>query len=50
MGKNPYYTRQELAEATSKSLRTIQRTLDSLREKDLIERIGSDRSGYWEMR
>lgn len=48
LGKNPYYTRQELAEATSKSLRTIQRTLDSLREKDLIVRIGSDRSGYWE--
>ena len=36
LGKNPYYTRQELAEATSKSLRTIQRTLDSLREKDLF--------------
>ena len=50
LGKSPYYTRQELAEATSKSLRTIQRTLDSLREKDLIERIGSDRSGYWGMK
>lgn len=48
--KNPYYTRQELADATSKSLRTIQRTLDSLRKKDLIERIGSDRSGYWEVK
>ncbi len=50
LGKNPYYTRQELAEETSKSLRTIQRTLDSLREKNLIERIGSDRSGYWKIR
>ncbi len=48
--KNPYYTRQELADATSKSLRTIQRTLDSLRKKDLIERIGSDKSGYWEVK
>jgi len=48
--KNPYYTRQELADATSKSLRTIQRTLDSLRKKGLIERIGSDRSGYWEVK
>ncbi len=48
--KNPYYTRQELADATSKSLRTIQRTLDSLRKKELIERIGSDKSGYWERR
>lgn len=50
LGKNPYYTRQELADATSKSLRTIQRTLDSLRKKDLIERIGSDKSGYWEVK
>lgn len=48
--KNPYYTRQELADATSKSLRTIQRTLNSLRKKDLIERIGSDKSGYWEVK
>ncbi len=48
--KNPYYTRKELADATSKSLRTIQRTLDSLRKKELIERIGSDKSGYWEVK
>lgn len=50
LGKNPYFTRQELADATSKSLRTIQRTLNSLRKKDLIERIGSDKSGYWEVK
>ena len=50
LGKNPYYTRQELADATSKSLRTIQRTLDSLRKKDLLKRIGSDKSGYWEVK
>ena len=48
--KNPYYTRKELADATSKSLRKIQRTLDSLRKKELIERIGSDKSGYWEVK
>lgn len=48
--KNPYYTRQELADATSKSLRTIQWTLDSLRKKELIERIGSDKSGFWEVK
>lgn len=38
---------QELTDAASKSLRMIQRTLDSLRKKDLIEGIGSDKSGYW---
>lgn len=48
--RNPYFTRQELVENTSKSLRTIQRTLDSLREKKLIERIGGDRFGHWEVK
>lgn len=48
--KNPDYTRKELADATSKTVRTIQRTLDSLRKKDLIERIGSDKSGYWKVK
>lgn len=48
--KNPYYTRKELGNATSKTVRTIQRTLDSLRKKGLVERIGSDRSGYWRVK
>ncbi len=48
--KKPDYTREELAEATSKTVRTIQRTLDSLRKKGLVERIGSDKSGYWEVK
>lgn len=48
--KNPDYTREELSDATSKTVRTIQRTLDSLRKKDLIERIGSDKSGYWKVK
>lgn len=46
---NPKSTREELADATSKTVRTIQRTLDSLRNKDLIERVGSDKAGYWEI-
>ncbi|MBD5551790.1 MAG: hypothetical protein HDQ96_11565 [Lachnospiraceae bacterium] len=48
--KNPDYTREELANATSKTVRTMQRTQDSLRKKDLIERIGSDKSGYWKVK
>ena len=41
---NQNYTRDELAEATSKTVRTIQRVLDSLKSKELIERVGSDKS------
>ncbi len=44
---NPNYTRDELAEAISKTVRTVQRGLDSLRGKGLITREGSDKSGYW---
>ncbi len=47
--KNPRYTRDELADKTSKTVRTIQRTLDSLRNKNCIERIGSDKNGYWKI-
>ena len=47
--KNPRYTRDELADKTSKTVRTIQRTLDSLRNKNHIERIGSDKNGYWKI-
>ena len=47
--EHPEYTRDELAEKTSKTVRTIQRTVDSLREKGLIERIGSDKTGQWKI-
>lgn len=46
---NQNYTRDELAEATSKTVRTIQRVLDSLKAKELIERVGSDKTGYWKI-
>ena len=46
---NQNYTRDELAEATSKTVRTIQRVLDSLKAKDLIERVGSDKTGCWKI-
>lgn len=44
---NPTMTREELAEKASKTVRTIQRTLTSLKNKGLIERKGSDKSGTW---
>ena len=47
---NPDYTREKFADATSKTVSTIKRTLDSLRKKDLIERIGSDKSRYWKVK
>lgn len=45
----PNYTREQMADATSKSIKTIQRTLKSLTQKGLIERVGSDKTGYWKL-
>ena len=47
---HPDYTREQLADKTAKTVRTMQRTLDSLREKGLIERIGSDKNGQWRIK
>lgn len=46
--KNPRITSEDLAGKTGKSLRTIKRILSSLREKKLIERVGSTKTGYWQ--
>lgn len=47
LGMHPNYTREQLADATSKTVRTMQRVLNSLRDKNLISREGSDKDGYW---
>lgn len=47
--KMPDITQKELAEKTNISLRTIKRIIQKLKEKDIIERVGSDRKGYWKI-
>lgn len=46
---HPEYTREQLAEETSKTVRTMQRVLNSLRDKGLINRVGGKKGGYWEI-
>lgn len=46
---NPRITRNKLAIQISKNERTIQRALNSLKEKDMIERVGNNMSGYWKI-
>jgi ATP-dependent DNA helicase RecG len=46
----PDLTREELSGRIGKSLKTVQRALDSLRAKQLIERVGTAKSGYWNVR
>lgn len=47
--ENPELTREELAERTSKTVRTVQRALNTLREKGYLRRIGSKRTGRWQV-
>ncbi len=47
--ENPIYTREEIAKEIGKTTRTIQRSLDRLKETGKIIRIGNNSSGYWEV-
>ena len=40
-------TAQKLSQLLKKDIRTVERNLVKLREKKVIERIGSDKSGHW---
>jgi predicted HTH transcriptional regulator len=42
-------TQKQLADKTGLSVRTVARELKQLRENNIIRRVGSDRSGYWEI-
>ena len=46
----PGMTNAELIVKTGKSQRTITRVLASLKGKGLISRIGSNKTGYWNVR
>ncbi len=44
---NPYATYEEIANKINKTSKTVQRTLASLKERGLVSRVGSDKTGHW---
>ena len=46
----PDASRDELAEKASKTVRTVQRTLNSLRDKGYIEREGAKQNTVWKIK
>ena len=46
---NPNLTAQELAIKLNKTTRTIERNIRELREKSIISRVGSDKTGNWKI-
>lgn len=47
IARAPDITREQLAPMMNKSVRTIERHISVLKAHGLIERIGSDKTGYW---
>ena len=47
LNDNSKYKTTELAEKLDISRKTVSIKLKNLREKGIIERVGSDRKGYW---
>ena len=45
----PDITQNEISKQTSIPLRTVKRIIQQLKEKKKIERVGSDRKGYWKI-
>ena len=46
---NPGSPRAEIADKISKTVRTVQRTLDSLKDKGYIRRVGAKQNTIWEV-
>lgn len=47
--EDPTQTRDSLAKKTGRTVRTVQRCLDRLVAEGKIKRMGSNRTGYWEV-
>ena len=47
--KDPNITIAEMANQSNKSIRTINRIINSLKEKNLLKRMNSNKDGYWEV-
>lgn len=46
---NPHFTRQQLADRLGKDVRTIGRAIAKLQQAGKLKRVGSDKTGYWEL-
>lgn len=46
---NPNLTQPQLSSRLGRGLRTVQRALASLQEEGSIERVGSNKKGYWKV-
>lgn len=50
INSNTSITKEEMASRLDKSTKTIQRTIASLLDKGIVERVGSNKTGYWRVK
>lgn len=44
---NPNITIEEMAKYAGVETRTIERNIKTLKEKEIIDRVGADKNGHW---
>jgi|GEM_PF-569731 len=49
MSHNPFATAEEIARRIGKTDKTVERATDELKKRGIIERIGSKKTGYWQI-
>ena len=49
ISKNKEITAKALSEKIKISLTAVENNIAKLKEKDILKRIGSDKTGYWEI-
>ena len=47
--ENPKYTIDDIALKINKTVRTVQRSIDKLKQNGQIRRVGAKNNGYWEI-
>ena len=50
INNNERITKAEMAKRIGKSEKTVQRLISSLTDKNIVERMGSNKSGYWKVK
>ena len=49
INQNKDITTNEISKRLNLSLSTVKRKIKDLKEQEIIERIGSDKTGYWKI-
>ena len=50
IANNEKISKAEMAKRIGRSEKTVQRLISSLTDKDIVERVGSCKSGYWKIK